>query len=339
MAMYCQNLLELALLLAEQDQTYEDLATKFYEHFALIASALNDKGLWDEEDGFYYDVLHLGDGAVVPLRARSVVGLMPLAAVTTLGPATMARLPDFMARIEWFSKNRPEGREVVQHMESPEHAGWRMLSIVDEERLRRLLVPMLDPAEFLSDHGLRALSKRHENAPLEVNVGGVMARLDYEPGESTSGLFGGNSNWRGPVWFPINFLLVETLRVYDRFLGSTFTVECPTGSGRHLSLSEVADELSSRLVALFLRGEDGRRPVFGGYELLQTDPAWRDLIPFHEYFHGDTGAGIGASHQTGWTGLVADLILRLGRGRADAASDDGSRPALAEALTVDARRP
>jgi hypothetical protein len=323
MAMYCQNLLELAVLLAEHDQTYEDLATKFYEHFALIASALNDKGLWDETDGFYYDVLHLGDGAVVPLKARSVVGLMPLAAVTTLGPATMARLPDFMTRVEWFTNNRPEGREVVQHVDSPEHAGWRMLSIVDQERLRRLLGAMLDPDEFLSDHGLRALSKRHEREPLDVDVDGVTARLDYEPGESTSGLFGGNSNWRGPVWFPINYLLVETLRVYHRFLGRSFKVECPTGSGRELDLAEVADEISGRLVGLFLRGADGRRPVFGGYELLQRDPAWRDLLLFHEYFHGDTGAGLGASHQTGWTGLVADLVIRRGRARSAAASENG----------------
>jgi len=313
MALYCQSLLEIALVLAEHDRTYEDLATKFYEHFALIASSLNEKGLWDEEDGFYYDVLHLGDGAVVPLKARSVVGLMPLAAVTTLGPATMARLPDFMKRVEWFTKHRPEGKGVVQHMESSEHAGWRMLSIVDEARLRRLLEVMLDPAEFLSDHGLRALSKRHEAAPLEVDVGGVTARLDYEPGESTSGLFGGNSNWRGPVWFPVNHLLVEALRVYHRFLGDSFTVECPTGSGRQMHLAQVADEIGQRLIGLFLRREDGRRPVLGGYELLQRDPAWRDLIPFHEYFHGDTGAGIGASHQTGWTGLVADLIIRRDR--------------------------
>jgi hypothetical protein len=315
MAMYCQNLLELAILLAEHDETYEDLATKFYEHFALIASALNDKGLWDEADGFYYDVLHLGDGAGVPLKARSVVGLLPLAAVTTLGPATMARLPDFMTRVGWFTDNRPEGREVVQHLDSPEHAGWRMLSIVDQARLRRLLGAMVDPEEFLSDHGLRALSKRHEREPLDVDVAGVTARLDYEPGESTSGLFGGNSNWRGPVWFPINYLLVETLRVYHRFLGSSFKVECPTGSGRELDLTEVADEISRRLVGIFLRAEDGRRPVFGSYERLQHDPAWRDLVLFHEYFHGDTGAGLGASHQTGWTGLVADLIIRLGTAR------------------------
>ena len=197
MAMYCQNLLELALRLAEHDPTYEDMATKFFEHFALIASALNDKGLWNDEDGFYYDVLHLGDGAVVPLKARSIVGLLPLAAVTTLGPATMARLPDFMARVEWFTANRREGKEVVQHMESAEHAGWRMLSIVDEARLRRILAAMLDPSEFLSDHGLRALSKFHQEHPLQVSVDGVSATLDYEPGESTSGLFGGNARQSG----------------------------------------------------------------------------------------------------------------------------------------------
>jgi hypothetical protein len=225
----------------------------------------------------------------------------------------LARLPEFLSRIEWFTENRPEGREVVQHMESEEHAGWRMLSIVDIERLRRLLGAMLDPAEFLSDHGLRALSKYHEANPLQVSVDGVMARLDYEPGESTSGLFGGNSNWRGPIWFPINYLLVETLRVYHRYLGDAFTVELPTGSGRQLSLAQVADELAARLTGIFLEREDGTRPVFGAYELFQRDPAWHDLIPFHEYFHGDTGAGIGASHQTGWTGLVADLIIRRGR--------------------------
>jgi Mannosylglycerate hydrolase MGH1-like glycoside hydrolase domain len=313
MAMYCQNLLELALLLAHHDPTYEDLATKFFEHFALIASAINTKGLWDEEDGFYYDVLHV-DSTVVPLRARSVVGLLPLAAVTTLGPATMARLPDFMTRVAWFTANRPEARHVVQHIEDVEHAGWRMLSIVDEQRLRRILAAMLDPAEFLSDHGLRALSKFHEANPLRTALGDVITTLDYEPGESTASLFGGNSNWRGPIWFPINYLLVETLRVYHRYLGEDFTVEFPTRTGRLVHLGQVADELSARLTGIFLEREDGTRPVFGPYELFQRDPAWRDLIPFHEYFHGETGAGLGASHQTGWTGLVADLIIRRGRG-------------------------
>jgi hypothetical protein len=313
MAMYCQNLLELALHLAEQDSTYEDMATKFFEHFALIASALNDQGLWNEASGFYCDLLHLGDGMTVPLPARSVVGLLPLAAVTTLGPETMARLPDFTRRVDWFVANRSEALGIVQEIASTEHAGWRMLSIVDVERLRILLAAMLDPGEFLSDHGLRALSKRHEQHPLQIDVEGVTATLDYEPGESTSGLFGGNSNWRGPVWFPINYLLIDALRVYHRFLGDACTVELPSGSGNELTLAQVADELSSRLIRIFLRDETGRRPVFGGYTLLRDDPAWNDLIPFHEYFHGDTGAGLGASHQTGWTGLVADLIIRRAR--------------------------
>jgi hypothetical protein len=312
MAIYCQNLLELALHLAEQDRTYEDMATKFFEHFALIASALNDQGLWNEAGCFYCDLLHLGDGMTVPLAARSVVGLLPLAAVTTLGPETMARLPDFTRRVDWFVANRSEALGIVHQIDSAEHAGWKMLSIVDEQRLRILLAAMLDPGEFLSDHGLRALSKRHEQHPLQIDVGGVTATLDYEPGESTSGLFGGNSNWRGPVWFPINYLLIDALRVYHRYLGDAFTVELPSGSGNELTLEQVADELSSRLIRIFLRDANGRRPVFGGYTLLRDDPAWSDLIPFHEYFHGDTGAGLGASHQTGWTGLVADLIIRRG---------------------------
>jgi hypothetical protein len=313
MAMYCQNLLELALILAEQDGTYEDLATKFFEHFALIASAINDKGLWDEQDGFYYDLLHV-DGSVIPLRARSVVGLLPLAAVTTLGPQTMARLPEFMTRMQWFTANRPEGRDVVQHIDSSEHAGWRMLSIVDRPRLVRMLGAMLDPQEFLSDHGLRALSKIHERDPLQLQLGGVTTTLDYEPGESRSNLFGGNSNWRGPVWFPVNYVLLESLRVYHRYFGDSLPVECPTGSGQMANLAEVADELEARLIGIFLRRDDGSRPVCGGYERFQTDSSWNGLIPFHEYFHGDSGAGLGASHQTGWTGLVADLILRRGRG-------------------------
>jgi hypothetical protein len=311
MAMYCQDLLELTLILADHDRAYEDLATKFFEHFALIAAAMNEKGLWDEQDGFYYDVLHV-DGTATALRARSIVGLLPLTAVTTLGPETLARLPDFSTRLSWFYANRREGKALVEHRDSPLHAGWRLLSIVDEEQLRRLLSVMLDPAEFLSDHGLRALSRHHLDHPLHVDVAGVMATLDYEPGESTSGLFGGNSNWRGPIWFPINYLLIGSLRVYHRYLGDSFKVEFPSGSGRSIDLGAVADELSDRLISIFRRREDGTRPVFGGYELFQTDPAWNGLIPFHEYFHGDTGAGLGASHQTGWTGLVADLILRRG---------------------------
>jgi mannosylglycerate hydrolase MGH1-like protein len=311
MAMYCQDLLEMALALSGHDRVYEDLATKFFEHFALIGSALNDKGLWDDEDGFYYDLLRTG-GEAIPLRARSVVGLLPLVAVTTIGPDTMTALPDFATRVQWFVEHLPLG-QVVQHTESLAHAGWRMLSIVDEAKLRRLLSAMLDPDEFLSDHGLRGLSRRHLRQPLTIEVAGVSETLDYEPAESHTGLFGGNSNWRGPVWFPINYLLIETLRVYHRFLGDDFTVEFPTGDGDQLTLAEVADELADRLIAIFRKGPDGRRPVHGSYRLPPGDAAWSDLIPFHEYFHGDDGAGLGASHQTGWTGLVANLII--GRGR------------------------
>ena len=309
MAMYCQTLLEVALVLVEHDPSYEDMAIKFFEHFALIGSALNEKGLWNEEDGFYYDLLHFDDGRMEPLRAHSLVGLVPLFAVSTIGPATMARLPDFTTRTDWFLHNRPSASEVVQHMHDPANDGWRMLSIVSPDRLRRVLARVLDPSEFLSDHGIRALSRYHLDHPLEVNLGGEMAELNYEPAESTSGLFGGNSNWRGPVWMPMNYLLVEGLRVYHRYLGPDFKVELPTGSGQLRNLAEVADDLAGRLVGLFL-DRDGRRPVLGDYSKFQDDRALHDLIPFHEYFHGDTGAGLGASHQTGWTGLVADLIIR-----------------------------
>jgi hypothetical protein len=314
MAMYCQNLLDVALVLAEHDKTYEDMATKFFEHFALIASALNAKGLWNEEDGFYYDVFHFADGRMAPFRAHSVVGLVPLFAVSTIGPETMAGLKEFATRTEWFMHYRPDMNDVIQHIHDPGNAGWRMLSIVSPERLRRVLARMLDPAEFLSDHGVRALSRYHLEHPLEVDLGGVMASMKYEPAESTNAVFGGNSNWRGPVWMPINYMLVEVLRVYHRYLGPDFRVESPTGSGQMRNLSEVADDLSARLIGIFL-DHDGRRPVFGGEARFQDDHAWHDLLPFHEYFNGDNGAGIGASHQTGWTGLVADLIIRLHQGR------------------------
>jgi Mannosylglycerate hydrolase MGH1-like glycoside hydrolase domain len=305
MAAFCVGMLQLALTLAHHDPTYEDLATKFFEHFALIASALNGMGLWDDTDGFYYDTLKLDDGRTVPLRARSIAGLMPLAAVTTIPAETLQRLPDFRRRFEWFVHNRSEAAGVVRSLD-----GEYTLAIVDQKRLRRLLTALLDPDEFLSDHGIRSLSRRHQAQPLEVALDGVTAMLDYEPGESTTGLFGGNSNWRGPVWMPINYILHQALGRHHRALGDGFTVECPTGTGTQRNLDEVAAELRSRLIALFLEDANGRRPVLGDARIPQTDPAWHDLIPFHEYFHGDTGAGLGASHQTGWTGLVADLIIR-----------------------------
>ena len=310
MAMYCLNLWEIALILAEHDGTYQDLAVKFFEHFAYIASAMYEQGLWDEEEGFYYDVLHLPGQAPTPLRVRSMVGLIPLYAATTLGRGTMDRLPEFTMRFRWFLKNRPRFSDVVGHANVLGQNEGRLFSIVDPERLRRILSVMLAEEEFLSPYGVRALSRWHLQDPFEVQVGGMTARVDYEPGESTTGLFGGNSNWRGPIWFPVNYLVIEALRVFYRYLGDEFTVEMPTGSGQKATLEEVAKELSWRLVGLFLDDPENRRPVFGSNEKFQRDPAWHDMIPFHEYFHGDTGAGLGASHQTGWTGLVADLILR-----------------------------
>ena len=310
MAMYCLTLLEVALRLAANDRTYEDIATKFFEHFTLIAVAMNKQGLWNAEDGLYYDVLHRHDGEDVPIRARSMVSLIPLLAVTVIEPQVLDELTDFSTRMEWYTHARPELTEVVQHIHVPGKHGKQLLSIVGPDRLRRLLGPMLDEQEFLSPHGLRALSKRHLEQPLHLDLGGLVAGVDYEPGESTTALFGGNSNWRGPVWFPLNHLVIGALLRFHSYLGDDFKVECPTGSGRMATLHEVADELARRLSTTFLNDENGRRPVFGDSELFQEDPAWHDLILFYEYFHGDTGKGLGASHQTGWTGLVADLLMR-----------------------------
>jgi hypothetical protein len=306
MAMYCLDLLDIAITLAKQDRDYEDVATKFFEHFALIARAMNEKGLWDEEDGFYYDQLRLCEhDERVPLRVRSMVGLIPLYATQTVGRGTLEALPDFAKRFHWFLANRPEYADVVGNVNAlGEHEG-RLLAIVSPGRLRRILATMLDEAEFLSPYGLRAVSRRHAAEPFAIELGGARFEVDYEPAESTSGLFGGNSNWRGPVWLPVNYLAIEALRRFHRYLGDDFAVPC---GGNELTLAEVADELSRRLVAIFRRDDEGRRPVFGGYERLQRD--FGDRLLFHEYFHGDTGAGLGASHQTGWTGLVADLVVR-----------------------------
>ncbi len=306
MAMYCLNLLEISLVLAEHDQTYEDLATKFFEHFAYIASAIHTQGLWSEDDGFYYDVLHMDDSRI-PMRVCSMVGLIPLYATTTLGRATLERLSDFAARFRWFLANKPQYHDVVAHMhELGPHEG-RLLSIVSPQRLERVLELMLDEDEFLSPYGLRSISARHREEPFSIDLGGWTASVGYEPAESSSGLFGGNSNWRGPIWFPVNYLVIESLRRFARYFGDDFRVECPTGSGRVTTMAEVADDVSDRLVSIFLRDRQGKRPVLGWYDSLQSGPLG-DLIPFHEYFHGDTGMGLGASHQTGWTGLVADLI-------------------------------
>ena len=310
MAMYCLNLLEMALVLAEHDATYEDMATKFLEHFAYIATAMNRRGLWDDDDGFYYDVFQVA-GERIPLRVRSMVGLIPLYATTTLGRDTLARLPSFAGHLRWFAENRADYSDSITNTYTLGMHEGRLLSIVTPSRLRRILAVMLDEAEFLSPHGLRALSASHRERPFALEVQReLVGMVDYEPGESTTGLFGGNSNWRGPVWFPVNYLVVAALRRFARYCGDDFTVEHPSGSGRHATLDEIADDLSARLVSLFVEDGAGRRPVHGAAGKFHTDPAWHGLIPFHEYFHGDSGAGLGASHQTGWTGLVADLIVR-----------------------------
>ncbi len=313
MAMYSLNMMAIALELADGNPAYEDMASKFWEHFLNISKAMSHRGgqdqsLWNEEDGFFYDVLHLPDTRQMPLKVRSMVGLIPLFAVETLEPERLERLPAFKRRLEWFIEHRPDLGAGVASMETPGRGARRLLSVVDPERLRRVLKVMLDEREFLSPHGVRALSRAHRDQPYVLPVNGTEHRVDYEPGESTTGLFGGNSNWRGPVWFPVNFLLIESLQKFHHYLGDGFTVECPTGSGQMLTLWEVAAELSRRLSRLFLQDRDGRRPINGTIEQFHSDPHWRDLILFHEYFHGDTGAGLGASHQTGWTALVAKLL-------------------------------
>ncbi len=310
MAMYCLDLLEMSLVLANHDQSYEDVATKFFEHFTYIADATFGRGLWDEHDGFFYDVLQADEGWRVPLKVRSMVGLLPLVATTTLGTKTLENLPDFAARSRWFAANKPELARHVTRMHTRSEGTGQLLSIVSPEQLDRVLAYLLDEAEFLSPHGVRALSAVHREQPFTLDLVGMQYTVDYEPGESTSGLFGGNSNWRGPVWFPVNFLMIEALRRFGRLFGDDRLVECPTGSGLKLTLTQVADELAERLISLFRDDASGRRPCFGNTERMQSDPRWHDNLLFHEYFHGDTGAGLGASHQTGWTGLVADLIIR-----------------------------
>jgi hypothetical protein len=251
----------------------------------------------------------LSDGGVIPLRVRSVVGLLPLCATTTLGGVTLARLPDFAGRLRWFLENKPRYRDVVGEVHVRDAAEGRLLSIVDPARLTRILEIMLDEGEFLSPHGLRALSQRHRDSPFGIDLGGMTYMVDYEPAESTTGLFGGNSNWRGPIWFPVNHLVIEAIRRFARFLGDDLVIEYPTGSGHKTTLDALADSLSRRLLSIFTEDETGRRPVLGNSDLFQDDPGWHDLLHFHEYFDGDTGRGLGASHQTGWTGLVVDLIL------------------------------
>jgi hypothetical protein len=320
MGMFCLNLLTIALELACHDRAYEDIASKFFEHFLYIAQAMNNIGdegiaLWNDEDEFFYDVLHLEHERVLPLKIRSMVGLVPLFAVTTIEPALLAQLPAFRERLEWFLEHRPHLARLVSRWAEPGMGERRLLAICRGHRMKRVLRRMLDETEFLSRYGVRALSRHHATQPYVLEAAGMHHTVTYDPAESSTGLFGGNSNWRGPVWFPVNYLLIEALQQFHHYYGDDFKVECPTGSGTYLTLGAIADELSRRLIRIFLRDEAGRRPVFGDQETLQGDPHWRDHLLFYEYFHGDHGAGVGASHQTGWTSLVAKLIQQQGSQR------------------------
>jgi hypothetical protein len=313
MAMYSLNLMRIALELAQHNHVYEDIATKFFEHFLHIAQAMTNMageglGLWDEQDEFFYDVLSLPDGERIPLRLRSMVGLVPLFAVETLDPELLESVPDFRRRLEWFLNYRPDLARLVSRWQDPGHGERRLLSLLRGHRMKCLLKRMLDGDEFLSDYGIRALSRVHRNNPYVFSHNGQSFEVRYQPAESTSAVFGGNSNWRGPIWFPVNYLLIESLRKFHAYYGNDFKVECPTGSGRFVTIDAVADEIAHRLTRIFLCDENGRRPVLQQHETLATDPHFRDHVLFHEYFDGDTGRGVGASHQTGWTGLVAQLL-------------------------------
>jgi hypothetical protein len=318
MGFYALQMMQIALELARENPAYEDLATKFFEHFLYIAGALDDIGgagipLWDDEDGFFYDVLHLPDDRKIQLKVRSLVGLIPLLAVETIEQDVLERNPDFARRLRWFLRNRPDLASLVSRWEVPGMGERRLLALVRGHRMKLLLRRMLDPEEFLSRHGVRALSRFHREQPYMLDIGDMHHEVRYEPAESRSGLFGGNSNWRGPVWFPLNFLLVEALQKFHHYYGDDFRVEAPVGSGEQRTLDEVASDLSRRLAMIFVRDTDGRRAVFGDDLRHQADPEWRDHVLFYEYFDGDTGAGVGASHQTGWTALVAELLDQLGR--------------------------
>ncbi len=312
MGMYCLNMLAIALELGRTRPAYEDMATKFFEHFVAIANAIHTafegRGLWDDGDGFFYDLIHTPGGRLVPLRLRSFVGLIPLLAVETLDPDVLEQMPRFRRRMEWFIEFRPHLLARIASLTEAGRQGRRLLSLVDEQQLGRVLQRVLDEGQFLSPHGVRSLSREHHSAPVSMRVAERQYTVSYEPADSSSEMFGGNSNWRGPIWMPLNFLLIEALQKYHRYYGEDFKAELPLGSGHAVDLQTVADDLSRRLIRLFLRDDAGRRPFRGNRAYFDSDPHWRDHLLFHEYFNGDTGAGLGASHQTGWTALVATLI-------------------------------
>jgi hypothetical protein len=328
MGFYCLMMLEIALELAMENSVYEDTATKFFEHFLRVAHAMTEYGrqgggLWDETDGFFYDAWHTSEDKIIPMKVRSLVGLLPLFAVAVLEPECLDELEDFDRRLHWFVENRPQLSGNMASVDEPGVGRRRLLAILTRKRLIRVLQRMLDEDEFLSPYGIRSLSKHHQEHPYTFELDGKSYTVNYEPAESRTWLFGGNSNWRGPIWFPTNYLFVESLRTFHRYYGDDLKVEFPTGSGREMTLAEVAEALSQRLQALFQSNDQGQRPAFGSQTLFQQDPHWRDLILFYEYFHADNGAGLGASHQTGWTALVANLIHES----VDASMNEGqSRP-------------
>jgi hypothetical protein len=338
-SLFCQNMFEIGAELAARDSFFEDMAMKFADHFLLIAHAMNQMGpdgMWDEEDGFYYDVLRFPDGTATRLKVRSMVGLLPLCATTVIEPWQRERAPRVVTIMRERLRRRPELRESI-HPTGPGHFGYAergMAALVNPQRLRRILSRMLDENEFLSPYGIRALSRYHAEHPYVFKVNGQEYRVNYVPAESDNGMFGGNSNWRGPVWMPVNILLIRALLSFYLYYGDNFKIECPTGSGNSMNLFEVAREIANRLIRIFLRDQFGRRPVYGGAEKFQTDPHWKDYLLFYEYFHGDNGAGLGASHQTGWTGLVGKLIEFVGRIDAKQFLEAGKSGAFVKAATT-----
>jgi hypothetical protein len=347
MAMYALNLMRIALELAQTNRVYEDVATKFLEHFLHIAEAMahigaeegnKGVGLWDDEDKFFYDVLHLPDGSMTPLKVRSMVGLIPLFAVETLEPELLDKVPEFKRRLEWFLAYRPDLATLVSHWNAPGRGSRRLLSLLRGHRMKKILRRLLDETEFLSPYGVRALSKAHEQKPYVYHLHGMDLKVDYQPGESNTYAFGGNSNWRGPIWMPVNFLIIESLQKFHHYYGDDFKVECPVGSGHMATIEEVANELAQRLTRIFLMNDAGLRPVFDQQPKMQRDPHFRDHVLFYEYFHGDTGRGVGASHQTGWTGLVAKLLMpRYSQVAADTAEEISTE--LPPAVAAETRLP
>ena len=330
MALFAQTMLEIASELAVHDPVYQEMATKFFEHFVWIASAMNSRGeglegMGDEEDGFYYDLLRLPDGSATRLKVRSLVGLLPLAASTVFTREMIEQMPEFIERARWFRQYHERMTSTIANAGRPGVGGRLLLSLLTEEKLRRVLARMLDENEFLSDYGIRSLSWAHLNNPYIFYQDGQEYRVDYLPADSNSAMFGGNSNWRGPIWFPMNVMLIRALLNLYAYYGDDFTVECPTGSGNRMNLFEVSKEIGRRLTRIFLRDESDRRPVFGYTKKFQDDPNWRDYLLFYEYFHGDNGAGVGASHQTGWTGLVARIIQISGYMTPEQVLGEGAR--------------